>query len=107
MKTIKIYNTLAIVGEDYKPVQNPYYYEGSINNAIQKNNCNLSDYISREYDNISSERVPSIQLGVKKFWGDLYGEAICSVVDDWTDKETELLVDYLCGQYSDGWGESF
>lgn len=45
--------------------------------------------------------------GVEVYRGDLFGKIECSLKEEMTPAEEEILKDYIFGQNSDGWGEHF
>ena len=106
MKTIRIYNTLTAetANENGYWKDDPMNFMYELGAALDFENMevDLADYA----DELEG-RVKHITIGTKVFKGKLYGEAACTVADDWTDKETEMLKEYLTGQYADGWGEGF
>ena len=106
MKTIRIYNTLTAetANENGYWNDNPMNFGYELAEALEFENkeVDLADYA----DELEG-RVTHIEIGTKIFKGRLYGEATCTVADDWTDEETKILKEYLTGQYADGWGEGF
>ena len=106
MKTIRIYNTLTAesANENGYWNDNPMNFGYELSEALEFENkeVDLADYA----DELEG-RVTHIEIGTIVYKGRLYGEATCTVADDWTDKETEILKEYLTGQYADGWGEGF
>lgn len=53
--------------------------------------------------NVLSAR-PSVKVDDN---GNLVGVCTCCIHGNITDKELEILIDYISGQYSDGWDEGF
>ena len=106
MKTIKIYNTLTAETANENGYWNddPMNFGYELNEALDFENKEVD---LAEYADELEGRLFHIEMGTKVFKGRLYGEATCTVADDWTDKETEILKEYLSGQYSDSWGEGF
>lgn len=45
--------------------------------------------------------------GVEVYRGELFGKIECSLKEEMTPAEEEILKDYITGQNSDGWGEHF
>lgn len=53
--------------------------------------------------NVLSAR-PSVKIDDD---GNLIGVCACCIRGGITDEDLEILIDYISGQYSDGWGEGF
>lgn len=66
--------------------------------------CNLMDYFHGS-DSVK-EKVERITMAVKEQDGILYGCASLTLRKQLTPEEYVEMEHYLCGQYSDGWGES-
>ena len=52
-------------------------------------------------------KLVSAKWGVETYRGRLFGRIECSLKEELTDAETEILTDWLSGQNSDGYGEHF
>lgn len=65
----------------------------------------LAKYYGR--DNISRNKVYSIRPDVERVRDVIMGVAVIEMTKPLTEPEIDDLKDYLIGQFSDGWGESF
>jgi len=85
-------------------------YEDQILAAIAKenrhfeNNRGLAEYI---HDEALKEKVYSLYPTVEVVDGELWGVMTAGLKDPLSGEETAALVDYVCGQNSDGYGEGF
>lgn len=59
-----------------------------------------------EDDGVKAKLV-SAKWGVETYRGRLFGRIECSLKEELTDTETEILTDWISGQNSDGYGEHF
>lgn len=59
-----------------------------------------------EDDSVKAKLV-SAKWGVETYRGRLFGRIECSLKEELTDAETEILTDWISGQNSDGYGEHF
>ena len=59
-----------------------------------------------EDDGVKAKLV-SAKWGVETYRGRLFGRIECSLKEERTDAETEILTDWISGQNSDGYGEHF
>ena len=59
-----------------------------------------------EDDGVKAKLV-SAKWGVETYRGRLFGKIECSLKEELTDAETEILTDWISGQNSDGYGEHF
>ena len=59
-----------------------------------------------EDDGVKAKLV-SAKWGVETYRGRLFGRIECSLKEELTDAETEILTDWISGQNSDGYGEHF
>ena len=53
------------------------------------------------------DKLASMVWGVEVYRGELFGKIECSLKEEMTPAEEEILKDYITGQNSDGWGEHF
>lgn len=67
--------------------------------------CNLMDYFDR--NEVIKRKVESAVVSVKNVDDVLYGCTTLTLNEFLDVKELEELCEYITGQYSDGWGESF
>ena len=59
------------------------------------------------YDAGLKDKLASMVWGVEEYRGRLFGKIECSLKEEMTPTEEEILKDYISGQNSDGWGEHF
>lgn len=85
-------------------------YEDQILAAIAKENRHfendrgLAEYI---HDEALKEKVHSLYPTVEVVDGELWGVMTAGLKETLTGEETATLMDYVCGQNSDGYGEGF
>lgn len=71
----------------------------------QENLRGLMNYY-REDDEVN-EKVLTARPTVETINGQLVGVCYCTVSENLTTEEQAILIEYITGQYSDGWGEGF
>lgn len=84
-------------------------YAWAIEDAIEKDR-RLDDQDMAQYfheDAGLKEKLASMVWGVEVYRGELFGKIECSLKEEMTPAEEEILKDYITGQNSDGWGEHF
>lgn len=85
-------------------------YEDQILAAIAKENRHfendrgLAEYI---HDEALKEKVYSLYLSVEVVDGELWGVMTAGLKEPLSGKETAALLEYVCGQNSDGYSEGF
>lgn len=85
-------------------------YEESISDALQNENAAMADGDLMPYYHATdgvSEKVVRAVVSVEAHKGKLCGCATVQLREPLTETETLALKEYLCGQYSDGFGEGF
>ena len=65
----------------------------------------MAEYFDED-DGVKAKLV-SAKWGVEAYRGRLFGKIECSLKEELTDAETEILTDWISGQNSDGYGEHF
>lgn len=84
-------------------------YAWAIEEAIAKYN-NLDEHNMAEYfdrDVALKNKLTCMSWGVELYRGRLFGKISCSLKEEMTDSEEEIMKDWIAGQNSDGWGEGF
>ena len=84
-------------------------YAWAIEDAIEKDR-RLDDQDMAQYfheDAGLKNKLASMVWGVEVYRGELFGKIECSLKEEMTPAEEEILKDYITGQNSDGWGEHF
>lgn len=84
-------------------------YAWAIEDAIEKDR-RLDDQDMAQYfheDAGLKNKLASMVWGVEAYRGELFGKIECSLKEEITPAEEEILKDYITGQNSDGWGEHF
>lgn len=84
-------------------------YAWAIEDAIEKDR-RLDDQDMAQYfheDAGLRGKLASMVWGVEEYRGRLFGKIECSLKEEMTPAEEEILKDYISGQNSDGWGEHF
>ena len=84
-------------------------YAWAIEDAIEKDR-RLDDQDMAQYfheDAGLKDKLASMVWGVEVYRGELFGKIKCSLKEEMTPAEEEILKDYITGQNSDGWGEHF
>ena len=84
-------------------------YAWAIEDAIEKDR-RLDDQDMAQYfheDAGLKNKLASMVWGVEEYRGRLFGKIECSLKEEMTPAEEEILKDYISGQNSDGWGEHF
>lgn len=85
-------------------------YEDAILAAIAKENRHfendrgLAEYI---HDEVLNEKVYSLYPSVEIVDGELWGVMTAGLKESLSGEEVAALIDYVCGQNSDGYGEGF
>lgn len=116
MKTLKLYSRMTVWND-----QSDYRYFASASNmegvaSRLEGEDDLAQYTTKDWDGFDDTIVPSIKLSVE---GEML-VATVQIVDGHEFNETVTMengkkqaslsyaiMDYLSGQYSDGWGEGF
>lgn len=84
-------------------------YEDEIKAAIAKyserDERNMAEYF--DGSNGATAKLKSMQWGVESYGRELYGVVTVKLSEPLTDDEKAEVVDFVCGQNSDGWGEGF
>lgn len=65
----------------------------------------MAEYFNKD-DGVKAKLV-SAKWGVETYRGRLFGRIECSLKEELSDAETEILTDWISGQNSDGYGEHF
>ena len=65
----------------------------------------MAEFFDKD-DGVKAKLV-SAKWGVETYRGRLFGRIECSLKEELTDAETEILTDWISGQNSDGYGEHF
>ena len=125
MKTIKLYSKAKV--SEYRSNQDDQLNLGFANGyhmslALEKmkedsdwrdDGVELARYLSPDYDGISRKEVPSIKVSVEK---DMFVttikladgiESSMPIESRRGNTVMSVLLDYVSGQFSDGWGEGF
>ena len=97
--------------EDYFTAGNSYLrdYKWAIEELIQKEEQHDSHDMAEYFDedeNIA-RKLASVKWGVEPYRGRLFGRIECSLKEPLTEKEEEVMKEWITGQNSDGWGEHF
>lgn len=84
-------------------------YAWAIEDAIEKDR-RLDDQDMAQYfheDPGLKVKLASMVWSVEEYRGELFGKIVCSLKEEMTPAEEEILKDYITGQNADGWGEHF
>ena len=84
-------------------------YAWAIEDAIERDR-RLDDQDMAQYfheDAGLKNKLSSMVWGVEEYRGRLFGKIECSLKEEMTPTEEEILKDYIAGQNADGWGEHF
>lgn len=82
-------------------------YAEEISKQIEREGANLEPYIDAEDAPYLAAHVKSIRISVEERGGNLCGCATVVVDENLTERRWNDLLNYITGQYSDGWGEGF
>lgn len=94
-------DTNEIAGEPYlREIRKQVY-----NYNLEDGERGLASYFGK--DNISRNKVYSIKPDVEMVRDTMMGVAVIKMTKPLTQTEIDDLKDYVTGQFSDGWGESF
>lgn len=97
--------------EEPVPVENSFLrsYRWAIEDALAKDRDrderDMAHYFNRD-DGLKS-KLASAVWGVEEYRRRLFGVIRCSLKEEPTEKEEDVLKDWICGQNSDGFGEHF
>ena len=89
-----------------------YFYEASealdrYDDAVDDKNNGLMEWFDEEDSPAVACKVISCIPRIDKRNGTLWGVAKCTIVGELTEDEEKVLLDYIEGQMSDGFGEGF
>lgn len=96
---------------DYYTVGNRYLqdFRWAIEDALEKDSAtdelDMAEFFDED-DGVKAKLV-SAKWGVETYRGRLFGRIECSLKEELTGAETEILTDWISGQNSDGYGEHF
>lgn len=94
-------DTNEIAGEPYLREIRKKVYDFNLEDGER----GLAEYFGK--DNISRNKVYSIKPDVEMVRDTMMGVAVIKMTKPLTQSEIDDLKDYVTGQFSDGWGESF
>ncbi len=84
-------------------------YAWAVENALEADTADdemdMAEFFDED-DGVKAKLV-SAKWGVETYRGRLFGRIECSLKEELTDAETEILTDWISGQNSDGYGEHF
>ena len=84
-------------------------YAWAVENALEADTADdemdMAEFFDGD-DGVKAKLV-SAKWGVETYRGRLFGRIECSLKEELTDAETEILTDWISGQNSDGYGEHF
>lgn len=98
-------------GTDPYPVDNSFLraYKWAIQEEIQ-NDTLLQQHDMADFfhgDDRLGEKLTSAVWSVVGYHQQLFGKVECSLKEPMTEKEMQIMKDWICGQNSDGFGEGF
>ena len=114
VKTVFYYPLVGEVTDDEGfsfPVDGRFLknYAWAIEKALEADTAgdemDMAEYFDED-DGVKAKLV-SAKWGVEAYRGRLFGKIECSLKEELTDAETEILTDWISGQNSDGYGEHF
>lgn len=84
-------------------------YQWAIEEALEKEAATVEMDMAEFFDRDAKikAKLASAKWGVEEYRGYLFGRIECSLREDLTESETEILTDWISGQNSDGFGENF
>ena len=97
--------------KDFFTVGNRYLhdYQWAIEEALERDTAtdemDMAEFFDED-DGVKAKLV-SAKWGVEYYRGRLFGKIECSLKEELTNAETEILTDWISGQNSDGFGEHF
>ena len=84
-------------------------YQWAVEEALEADTADdemdMAEFFDED-DGVKAKLV-SAKWGVEAYRGRLFGKIECSLKEELTDVETEILTDWISGQNSDGYGEHF
>ena len=84
-------------------------YQWAIEEAIEKDFAGDEHNMAEFFDDdpAISQKLTSMNWSVEKYRGHLFGRIECSLKEQLSETETEVMKEWITGQNSDGWGEHF
>ena len=84
-------------------------YAWAVEDALEADAANdemdMAEFFNE--DDVVKAKLVSAKWGVETYRGRLFGRIECSLKEELTDAETEILTDWIVGQNADGYGEHF
>ena len=71
------------------------------------NDDDMADYFDEYHSKTAKAKIQSMIWGFESVNCCLYGKVTVTLAEELTEKETEEVKEYICGQNSDGLGEGF
>ena len=85
------------------------HFQWAIEEALEidfdSDKTDMAEYFD-ESDDIKAKLL-SVKWGVEEYRGRLFGKIKCSLKEELTEAETEIITAWITGQNADGWGEHF
>lgn len=85
------------------------YYETEISEALETDMVadkkDMANYFDRNKE--INNKLVTAKWGIEEYGGRLFGKIECGLREELTDKEKEILTEWISAQNSDGYGEHF
>ena len=100
-----LYESGPVKAVFYCPLVGEVTDDEGFSSPVADDEMDMAEFFDQD-DGVKAKLV-SAKWGVETYRGRLFGRIECSLKEELTDAETEILTDWLSGQNSDGYGEHF
>ena len=85
------------------------YYGSSIQDALEADMADDKTDMAKYFDRNEeiNNKLVTAKWGIEEYRGRLFGKIECGLREELTDREKDILTEWITGQNSDGYGEHF